>query len=143
MKLEYMLQIKESNQEDFKILSRNMTLFSSSSVNPIGQSTFLLLQKEDSSVVAIVECGSAIPEEVDLHFGKTLRYWNLWIARAGDTQHYLKSALTYLAAYALKNKYDSIVIEILPEARPATIQTGFIVRESPESDKLYATKRLF
>jgi hypothetical protein len=139
----HMLQIKESNREEFQILSPGMRLVSPSLIKSLSRSNFITLNEKDSNPIAIAECGTAIPEEIDLHFGETLRFWNIKIIRAGDAQYYLNSALIYFAAYALKNRYDSIVIEILPDARPAAIQSGFIVRESAESDKLYATKRLF
>lgn len=138
-----MLKIKQSNREEFKIISHNMIVFSALSVEPFGERDFLLLEGKDNYIIAATESGSAIPEEINLHFGNTLRLWNLRIIRGGDVQHHLKSTLIHLTNYALANKYDSIVIEILFDARPAAIQTGFIVRESSESDKLYATKRLF
>ncbi len=137
------MHIIQSNREEFKVGLRDMVQMSSASANPLVAPYNIVIENEQSCVIAAAECGISIPERIDLHFGETLRVWNLHVIRNGDVQHYLKSAFLALINYALENKYDSIVIEILKDAKPAANQSGFIVREASEPDTFYATKRLF
>lgn len=128
---------------DARILINQMAQVSDGIASNIYSSQQVLFNGAGGNPIAIATMGVVSPEMIDLHFGDTLRLWNVYIARENGI---IINAITFLdeaEEFARVNSYSSIVSLMDKEMVPVAKPKGYVIREAHESDKIYITKRLF
>jgi hypothetical protein len=140
------LRKENTNASDFHLLKNTLSVGNNSNPEPndLKESTaHYLFRNSDNQVVGGFSIGTIKSPDINLQFGKTLSFWNLFVSGDYNSSFdYFDALLKEVVDMGKESKFDSLFTEA-PESECHKYKAlGFVPREN-SGEPCYVTKRLF